>query len=63
MSLGESSPFDVLTSESDIVTFIIETEQGQSLACRPVEIVCFERLDSFVDVVLLDSWMNCEICR
>jgi hypothetical protein len=61
VSLGESSSFDVLTSESDIVAFIIETKQGQSFACRPVEIVCFEGLDSFVNVVLLDSWMDGEI--
>ena len=61
VSLRKSTSLHILTSQSDIITFIVQTEQSQRFARCPVQIVRFKRLYSFINVILLDSWMNCEI--
>jgi hypothetical protein len=59
--LREGSSFDILPSEADIVPFVVETEQCEGLAGRPVQIVVLYASDSVIDLILLDSGVDREV--
>lgn len=63
MALWKCSPFHILTAEPNVISFKVQTEQRQRFACCPVQLVWLQRFQSFINVILFYTRVNCEIVR